>query len=121
MKIILIKNSQRSLTEQLCEQIKRYALTRMDAKEEKLPSIRSLAVELGVSVITVKNAYEQLQADGFITSRRGSGVFLTMLALDKKVEIKSECIEKVKSVINECKDSGVSKEELRKLIDEIYE
>ena len=120
MKIVLVKNTTISLTEQLYSQIKSYALSR-GGGEEKLPSIRSLAVELGVSVITVKNAYELLQNEGFISARQGSGVYLNALAPDLVSEVKTKITHKAKEILRECKNSGVKKEQLQKLIDELYD
>lgn len=115
-----MKNTALSLTEQLYGQIKSYALKKVSDDEEKLPSIRSLAVELGVSVITVKNAYELLQRDGYLVARQGSGVYLARLDEQKLDQVKSEKTQKAKEVIAECKSGGVSKEQLQKMLDEVY-
>ena len=121
MKIVLVKNTQTSLTEQLYGQIKSYALEKLDDGEEKMPSIRTLAVELGVSVITVKNAYEQLERDGYLSARQGSGFYLVRLDEQKVDEIKKEQTLKAKEFLAESKKSGLTKDQLLKLLDEVYE
>ena len=73
------KGSGESLYEQLYDRIKADILTGRLAAGEKLPSKRTLADHLELSVITVKNAYEQLIAEGYIYSRERSGYFVSAM------------------------------------------
>ena len=73
------KGSGESLYEQLYDCIKADILTGRLAAGEKLPSKRTLADHLELSVITVKNAYEQLIAEGYIYSRERSGYFVSAM------------------------------------------
>ena len=124
MKIVLVKGAEKSLTAQIYDQIRAYALNRDDKTEEKLPSIRALAVELAVSVITVKNAYEMLECDGFVFTKAGSGVFFVNLeqsAVEKiKLDQAQTTIKAVEKAIQDCKESGINRQELINLIEKIY-
>ena len=76
---ILDKSEKRTLTKQLYEGIKRDILTGKLLSGEKLPSKRVLSQNLKISVITVENAYEQLLAEGYITSRQRSGYYVSRI------------------------------------------
>ena len=66
-----------SLYEQLYRRVKEDILSGRLAAGEKLPSKRALAAHLEVSVITVKNAYEQLMAEGYLTGVEKKGYFVS--------------------------------------------
>ena len=79
-------------------------------KDELLPSIRNLAKELHVSVITTKRAYEELERDGFIHTVLGKGTFvaqqnITMLKEKKPNMIEDDLIK----VVNESKMLNISR------------
>ena len=124
MKIVLVKGAEKSLTAQIYDQIRDYALNREDKAEEKLPSIRALAVELGVSVITVKNAYEMLEKDGFVYTRAGSGVYFGSLEqsqLDRiRQEQQNQAVISGQKAIALGKQVGLAKEFWLMLIEQIY-
>lgn len=67
----------KSLYIQIYEQIKQAILTKTIATQSKLPSKRRLAAQLGVSIHTVREAYDQLLAEGYIVSRERSGYFVS--------------------------------------------
>ena len=71
MDIILSKSSDKPIYEQISSQIKSQVLSGALATGERLPSIRALADGLGVSVITTKRAYADLEADGLIETVQG--------------------------------------------------
>jgi len=76
MDIVISKSSQTPLYLQIYEQVSSQILRGEIKPGEKLPSIRSCATELRVSIISVKGAWEKLEADGFVTSAPGRGVFV---------------------------------------------
>ena len=76
MDIILNNSSQRPLYEQIEEQIKSQILSGELSEGDALPSMRVLAKELKISIITTKRAYEDLERDGFIVSVTGKGSFV---------------------------------------------
>ncbi|MGB1250369.1 MAG: GntR family transcriptional regulator, partial [Candidatus Promineifilaceae bacterium] len=69
------------LYRQIVEQIQMQILNGELEAEQQLPPTRSVAATYGVSRVTVKAAYEQLAAEGFIASRQGSGTFVVPLPL----------------------------------------
>ncbi len=73
MRIILSNHSQQPIYEQIKEQIKEQILTGEMVPGQELASIRQLAKELKISVITTSRAYTELEAEGFIATRAGKG------------------------------------------------
>ncbi len=76
MHIILSNSSNQPIYEQIALQIKDQIINGGLTEAELLPSIRSLAKELKISVITTKRAYEELERDGFITTIPGKGSYV---------------------------------------------
>ena len=79
--------SDESLQSQIARQIRAKVLAGELGAENALPSIRSLAREQRISVITVQRAYEVLERDGLIHSRRGKGFFVSQLSEETKKEM----------------------------------
>ena len=88
---------------------------------DSLPSMRKLAKELHISVITSQRVYEDLQRDGFIESSVGRGTFVSAQNNDF---IREENLRKVESMIEEVvdisKENDIKKEQLLKLIDMFF-
>ena len=76
MDIILSNSSDKPIYEQISSQVKAQILSGALAAGAKLPSIRALASDLGVSVITTKRAYADLEQLGFICTVQGKGCFV---------------------------------------------
>jgi len=76
MDIIISNSSGQPIYEQICRQIKGAIATGRLEPGEPLPSIRALARDLRISVITTKRAYEELERDGFIYTMVGKGSFV---------------------------------------------
>ena len=76
MDIIISNSSGQPIYEQICRQIKGAVASGKLQPGEPLPSIRSLARDLRISVITTKRAYEELERDGFICTIAGKGSFV---------------------------------------------
>ena len=76
MKILILNSSRQPIYEQITDQIKSLILKAELSEGEMLPSIRNLAKELQISVITTKRAYEELEREGFIETVRGKGSFV---------------------------------------------
>lgn len=76
MNIIISNSSEKPLYEQIVDQIKNLIMTNSLQEGDALPSMRLLAKELRISVITTKRAYEELEREGFITSVTGKGSFV---------------------------------------------
>ena len=96
MNIIISNASARPLYEQIEEQIKNEILAGNLTQGEPLPSIRYLARELKVSIITTKRAYDDLEADGFLTTTPGKGTFVSLANLDRLREVAAHNLERLK-------------------------
>jgi transcriptional regulator, gntR family len=74
--IVLSNSSDLPIYEQIKEQVKTQILSGELSENEMLPSLRQLAKDLKISVLTTTRAYNELQEEGFITSRQGKGFFV---------------------------------------------
>ena len=103
MKILISNSNKQPIYEQISFQIKEQIIKGELAKDELLPSIRNLAKELQISVITTKRAYEELERDGFIHTVPGKGTFVAGQNLNSIKEKKFKMIEE--DLIKIVKDS----------------
>ena len=76
MYIVLSNSSDLPIYEQIKEQVKTQILSEELSENEMLPSLRQLAKDLKISVLTTTRAYNELEEEGFITSRQGKGFFV---------------------------------------------
>ncbi len=121
MNIIISNASPQPLYEQIEEQIKRAILSGELTPGEALPSIRYLARELRVSVITAKRAYDDLERDGFVQTTQGKGTFVSLANLDRLREVAmSQIEEKLAEAIGAAKSIGLGLEEFQQIIEELY-
>ena len=89
---------------------------------EALPSFRSLAEDLLVSVITVKRAYEELEREGIIYRRQGLGTFVAHLGRDRSREAKRHAAEELlREAVREASEGGLSADEILELAKAIVE
>ena len=122
MDIIISNSSGKPIYEQIAFQIKSLIISGQLRDGESLPSIRLLAKELRISVITTKRAYEDLERDGFIETVPGKGSFVA----PKDVEfVREEHMRQVESALCEAihwaKTGGITAGELKELIDILFE
>ena len=120
--IIISNSSGKPIYEQIAFQIKSLIISGQLREGESLPSIRLLAKELRISVITTKRAYEDLERDGFIETVPGKGSFVA----PKDVEfVREEHMRQVESALCEAihwaKTGGITAGELKELIDILFE
>ncbi|EEL04459.1 Transcriptional regulator, GntR [Bacillus cereus BDRD-ST196] len=89
---------------------------------DQLPSIRSLAKELQISVITTKRAYEELEKEGYIETVAGKGTYVSRKNNELLKEQRLRLLEsKVEEVVNESKALQLSLEDLQQMIACLYE
>jgi len=117
MKIVISNASPDPIYEQVTRQIKGQIISG-DLKEgDPLPSIRKLAQDLQISVITTKRAYEELQKEGFIDTVEGKGSFVAMqnkeLLREKKMKLVEE---KMSGAVEEALLLGITLPELREML-----
>ena len=114
--------SDEPLQGQIVRQIRAKILAGELAAGADLPSIRKLAREQHISVITVQRAYETLENEGVIHSRRGKGFFVTELSQEtRKGMARGRFQEILEPRIKAAKAEGLDKEEIKKAIDEILQ
>ena len=109
--------SDEPLQSQIVRQIRAKILSSEIEQEHELPSIRNLAREQHISVITVQRAYEILEREGLIHSRRGKGFFVSELNQGRKKEMaKERLLEKIEPLVNSAIDEGMDLEEILAII-----
>ncbi|PNT92657.1 GntR family transcriptional regulator [Clostridium thermosuccinogenes] len=122
MKIIISNSSDKPIYDQIVEQIKNLIINGELAEAEMLPSIRNLAKELQISVITTKRAYEELEREGYIVSVPGKGSFVSAQNKDLLKEARIRIIEeKLAEAVQAARTVGISMEELLEMLKILYE
>ncbi len=121
MNIIITNKSDKPIYEQIVSQII-LAIEKGDLKEgDALPSMRALAADLRISVITTKRAFEELERQGFIYSIVGKGSFVNASNSDfSKEEILKQIEDYLNAAISRARKNSISAEELKELIDILY-
>lgn len=114
--------SKEPIYEQIKRQIKSQILQGKLAEEEMLPSIRSLAKDLQVSVITTKRAYDDLEMEGYIATMPGKGSYVLGQNKERIREQKlCELEEMLQTVIEKADHIALSKEDLIRMLETLYE
>ena len=119
MSIILLRKSATPLSTQVYEQIKASILSGALKVGECLPSIRSLARELEISVITVKLAYERLESEGLIKTVQGKGCFVSDREEDK-LRARQDALTEAYEAVKFCRECGVSESEVESMIKKVF-
>ncbi len=111
-----------AIYEQIVNQLKNAIVSGELKAGEALPSIRNLAADLSVSVITTKRAYEELENEGLIRSVAGKGFYVCEYNTDYLMEKQLMMIEKrLGEVIYEVKHAGISKDDFMKMAETLYD
>ncbi|PGE01357.1 GntR family transcriptional regulator [Bacillus pseudomycoides] len=122
MRILLSNKSKSPIYQQIIDQIILQVSNGILKEDDALPSMRSLARDLKVSVITSKRAYEELEKAGYIYSIVGKGSFVAKQTKKQQVEESSNPIrEKFSTIVRESKANHLLKDELIQIINRIYE
>lgn len=122
MNIFISNSGEQPIYEQITGQVKEMILRGELKGGDALPSMRGLAKDLHISVITTKRAYEELERDGFIHTMVGKGSFVA----DANMEMmKEEQFRRIEEILAEgvalAKRSGIDCEELQEIIRMVYE
>lgn len=86
---------------------------------EQLPTVRALAMEIGINTMTVSKTYQLLKSEGYIMTDRKNGARVRE-QIEKSGSISEENKTELKRIVSEARLSGVSKTDIKKLIDEYY-
>ncbi|WP_066304260.1 GntR family transcriptional regulator [Bacillus sp. FJAT-29814] len=122
MNIFISNSSDEPIYLQIMNQIKEQIVSGELPESQPLPSIRNLAKELKISVITTKRAYDELEKDGFIVTVAGKGSFVAAINKEMLRETKVKSIEeKMTEAIHTAKLVGLSLEELQEMLQLLYE
>ena len=117
MKIFINENSPHPIYEQIVQAVKNSIVNRELQAGDMLPSIRSLPRVLGISVITTKRAYEELEKQGLIYSEQGKGFFVNKVNQNLLLESRLKEYEKrLRDIIREAKGLGLSPEEVSDMV-----
>lgn len=120
MNIIIINSADVPIYVQIMNQIKSAILSGELKEGNVLPSVRSLARDLNVSVITTRKAYDGLEAEGFTINMMGKGSFVApqnmeLLRETRLVEVEKKLVD----ILEYAKPVGISSEDIKKIIDEL--
>lgn len=122
MDIIISNSSGVPIYEQIEEQIKSQIMIGELQEGEALPSMRVLAKELKISIITTKRAYEDLERDGFIESVTGKGSFVKGINSEM---VRENVLFTIQELLENAVDKAIlgqiSKEELQEIIELLYD
>ena len=122
MDILISNSSGVPLYEQIEEQIKSQIITGDLCEGDALPSMRILAKELKISIITTKRAYEDLERDGFIESVTGKGSFVKGINSDIVKENMMFAIQELlETAVDKAVMGKVTLDELQELLKLLYE
>lgn len=121
MDIIIDNSASLPIYEQLRNQIRDQIINDVLAYDEQLPSIRVLAKDLSISIMTVKKAYDALEEEGFIVTRQGKGSFVA----EKNENVAREIVQKqmeehMEAVVAIAKDHGIEKEDIMAMLDILF-
>ena len=121
MDIIISNASGEPIYTQIVAQIKTLILEGKLKEGDALPSMRNLAMQLRISVITTKRAYEELERDGFIESYTGKGSFVK--AQNKEL-YREEQLKKIEAMLTEAADKAkrcsIPLSELQEILEIVY-
>ncbi|MDY5647759.1 MAG: GntR family transcriptional regulator [Lachnospiraceae bacterium] len=122
MDIIISNSNGKPIYEQITSQIKSLIMNGELKEGDALPSMRLLATELHISVITTKRAYEELERDGFISTVVGKGSFVAgsnhEILKEEQFRLVEEYLQKAVDI---ARGSGISMEEMEDIIRMLYE
>jgi len=122
MEILISNSSDKPIYEQICMQIKERIMNGMLEAGEALPSMRALAKDLHISVITVQRAYEDLTRDGFIETVSGKGSFVaaqnTEFIQEEQLRIAEGLLEKAAQI---GRTYGIAYEQMASILKLFYE
>ena len=122
MNIIISNSSNVPIYEQIKEQIKSKIISNELKVGEMLPSIRSLAKDLRISVITTKNAYEQLEKEGYVETIPAKGTYVANKNVEIIIEEQLQKVEQlIDTAVNIARVSNISKDEIKSMLDILYE
>ena len=122
MNILISNANDKPIYEQIYTQIRNQILSGALPPGQALPSIRALAKDLRVSVITTKRAYEELERDGFLENVPGKGCFVAPQNKELLREAQLRRVEeKLSQAVDEARKGGFALSELQEMLNILYQ
>jgi GntR family transcriptional regulator len=122
MRILIANSSPDPIYEQIVRQVKTQIIAGELTEGEALPSIRKLAQDLQISVITTKRAYDELEAEGFIDTVAGKGTYVAAQNAEFLREKRMKAVEeKLSEAVREARLAGIGLEHLRDMLQLLYQ
>lgn len=122
MRVIISNSSPNPIYEQITRQVKAQIISGDLTEGQALPSIRRLAHDLQISVITTKRAYDELEKEGFINTVGGKGTFVAVqnpeLLREKKMKIVEE---KLAQAVDEAKLMGIGENQIVHMLQLLFQ
>lgn len=112
-------NSERPIYQQIRDQIVVGIAQGILSPGEKLPTVRALADEAGVNMMTVSKAYQLLKQEGYITTDRRSGTVVS--AREGAQTVPEQTVQRLKLAVSELRVAGWQKEQVLELCQKLYE
>lgn len=118
MNLIINHNAMQPIYEQIVSRIKDKIIHGELLEEAMLPSVRTLAKDLKVSALTVKKAYDQLEAEGFIVTVHGKGSFVTCVNQAQMLEENKKDVEaQFENAIRKARSCGLANDDIREMFE----
>lgn len=108
-------NNKDSIYISIYNEFKKYIISKVYKYDDKLPSVRNVAIEYGINPNTVQRAYQLLEEEGYIKTISKKGVYVNYQSLDKINKY-----DEIKKEFQHIKKIGISKEDVYKIIEEVY-
>lgn len=118
--IVLDYRDKRPIYEQIVDKLEHLIVCGALESNTKMPSVRSLALELSVNPNTIQRAYAQLEQDGYLYTVVGRGNYVTCEQEWKSGKIK-DILKEITSILRKAQEIGIDKKEILTVLEEIYE
>lgn len=118
--ILLDYRDKRPIYEQVVEKLERLIVSGGLEPLTRMPSVRSLAMELSVNPNTIQRAYAQLEQDGYLYTVSGRGSFVTAES-DWRENKQSKVLKEWKNITQQAREAGLTKDTLEEALHQIYD
>lgn len=122
MKVLISNSSDQPLYQQIKDQLKD-AILQGDLKDgDSMPSIRRFANDLGVSVLTIRRAYDELEQEGFLVQQVGIGTFVSAANAELLRDARRHVVEqKMQDALESARGLHIPRDELHAMLDILYD
>ena len=121
MKMIISNSSSVPIYEQIKKSIIEQIINDELMEDEMIPSIRNLAQDIKISVMTIKKAYDELEEEGYIVSRQGKGTFVASKNRELiREKAQKDIEEKISNIVDIARKFNIDKEEIIEVFNLFY-